>query len=53
MGMTVDEQMSKAQKLKICDVCKLDTESKGGIDVRAKWYCARCWMKFSQQRGIK
>jgi hypothetical protein len=51
--MTVEERMSNAQKLKHCDVCKLDADPKGGIDVRAKWYCGKCWMKFTQQRGMK
>jgi hypothetical protein len=51
--MTVEERMSNAQKLKHCDVCKLDADPKGGIDVRAKWYYGKCWMKFTQQRGMK
>jgi hypothetical protein len=51
--MTVEELMNRAQKLKHCHVCKLDTEPKGGIEVRAKWYCGKCWMKFMQQRGMK
>ena len=51
--MNVEELMNRAQKLKTCDVCKLDSDPKGGIDVRAKWYCGKCWMKFMQQRGMK
>ena len=51
--MTVEERIGMAQKLKHCDVCKLNAEPTGGVDIRAKWYCAKCWMKFSQQRGIK
>ena len=49
----IKELMNRSQKLKACDVCKLNAEPTGGIDVKAKWYCGKCWMKFSQQRGIK
>jgi transposase-like protein len=53
MGMSVNELMDRAQKLKTCDVCKLETEPQGGIGMRQKWYCAKCWVKFMQQRGMK
>jgi hypothetical protein len=49
--MTIDE-LVKAQKLRVCDLCKVAKEPLGGIEVRAKWHCARCWVK-AMQRGLK
>jgi len=47
----IDETV-KAQKLRECDLCKLKTEPRGGIEVRQKWHCAKCWVK-AMQRGLK
>mgnify|MGYP000005142842 FL=1 len=47
----IDETV-KAQKLRECDVCKLQSEPRGGVELRAKWHCARCWVK-AMQRGMK
>lgn len=49
----VEEEMVKAQKLKPCDVCKQETEPAGGVAVREKWHCAKCWVKFMQRKGLK
>ena len=46
------DEMVKAQKLRQCDLCKLAKEPLGGVEVRAKWHCARCWVKL-MQRGMK
>ena len=46
------DEIAKAQKLKACDVCKLAKEPRGGIDVREKWHCAKCWTK-AIQKGLK
>jgi len=51
MNPMIDE-VARAQKLRECDVCKLQTEPKGGIDVRQRWHCSRCWIK-AMQRGYK
>lgn len=48
----VEDEMVKAQKLKPCAVCKLAKEPMGGVAVREKWHCARCWVK-AMQRGLK
>jgi uncharacterized paraquat-inducible protein A len=49
----VDEEIAKAQRLRECDVCSLDSDPKGGVEVRAKWHCARCWVKLMQRKGLK
>lgn len=49
--MNIDE-LVKAQKLRVCDLCKLAKEPRGGIELRAKWHCARCWVK-AMQRGLQ
>lgn len=48
----VDAEMVKAQKLKVCDVCSRKADPMGGVSVRIKWHCARCWVKL-MQRGSK
>jgi uncharacterized paraquat-inducible protein A len=50
LGM-IDETV-KAQKLRECDLCKVAKEPRGGVEVRQKWHCARCWVK-AMQRGHK
>jgi hypothetical protein len=49
--MMIDE-LVKAQKLRMCDLCKVAKEPRGGVELRAKWHCARCWVK-AMQRGLK
>ena len=46
------DEIAKAQKLRQCDLCKLQSEPRGGVEVRAKWHCAKCWVK-AMQRGLK
>lgn len=46
------DEVAKAQKLRECDLCKLQTEPLGGVELRAKWHCARCWVK-AMQKGLK
>ena len=50
--MTVEEQMNRMHKLKVCDVCSREADPLGGVSVRTKWHCARCWVKL-MQRGSK
>lgn len=38
--------MSRAQQLKKCGTCGNESEPLGGVEVRGKWYCAKCWVKF-------
>jgi hypothetical protein len=49
--MTVDERMERAQKLKVCDVFSREADPLGGVSVRTKWHCARCWVKLMQRGG--
>jgi len=48
----VNDELVKAQKLRQWDRCKLAKEPKGGVEVRQKWHCAKCWVK-AMQRGLK
>jgi uncharacterized paraquat-inducible protein A len=50
--MMIDE-IAKAQKLKACEVCKRNADPLGGVAVREKWHCQRCWVKLMQQKGLK
>ena len=43
------DAISTAQKLRECDRCKLQTEPLGGVEVRTKWHCAKCWVKLMQK----
>lgn len=38
--------MERSHSLKTCDTCGNNTEPLGGVQIRNKWYCARCWVKF-------
>jgi uncharacterized paraquat-inducible protein A len=51
--MDVIDEMVKAQKLRECDLCNLKSEPRAGVEVRAKWHCARCWVKLMQRKGLK
>ena len=46
------DEIVKAQKLRLCDVCNKDSEPRGGIELRAKWHCARCWVT-AMQKGMR
>lgn len=48
----VEEEMAKSQKLRVCYLCKVAKEPRGGVELRAKWHCAKCWVK-AMQRGLK
>jgi hypothetical protein len=48
----VEEEMVNAHKLRECDLCKLPSEPRGGVEVRAKWHCARCWINL-MRRNMK
>jgi hypothetical protein len=47
-----NDETAKAQKLRKCDLCNLAKEPLGGIELRQKWHCAKCWVK-AMQRGHK
>ena len=36
--------------LRVCDKCESRAENTGGVEVRGKWYCAKCWIKFVNGR---
>ena len=38
------------QPLKLCDQCGKHGESTGGVEVRKRWYCAKCWVKYVNSR---
>lgn len=43
---TEEEMSLRAHKLKACVKCGYDTEPMGGVELRGKWHCAKCWIKF-------
>ena len=45
--------MTFGERLKKCSVCKLETEPAGGVEVRQKWHCAKCWMQFFMKRKAR
>jgi hypothetical protein len=46
----INELMERLQKLKTCDVCKLESEPLGGVEMRAKWHCAKCWINLMRKK---
>lgn len=44
-GETQQDKMHRSQPLKVCDVCDVKSEPQGGIEIKGKWYCARCWTR--------
>jgi len=42
--------MSRAQQLKTCGKCSSNAESLGGVQMRDKWYCAKCWIKYLNRK---
>jgi hypothetical protein len=38
--------MSRVHPLKHCIHCGKDADPRGGVDLRGKWHCAKCWVKF-------
>ena len=36
--------------LRQCDKCGSNAESAGGVEMRSKWYCAKCWVKYINGR---
>lgn len=38
-----------AHPLKLCAICGFHTEPTGGVEVRKKWYCGKCWIKFNHR----
>lgn len=37
--------MDRSHSLKKCDTCGNNSEPLGGVEVRGKWHCAKCWVK--------
>lgn len=37
---------ARAQPIKACGKCNTFAEPLGGVQMRDKWYCAKCWIKF-------
>lgn len=42
----VDDQKERAHPLKKCVNCNNSSEPLGGVELRGKWHCAKCWVKF-------
>lgn len=38
------------QPLRLCDLCGKRAEATGGVEVRKRWHCAKCWVKFINGR---
>lgn len=38
------------QPLRQCEQCGKTSESVGGVQVRNKWVCAKCWVKYVNGR---
>jgi hypothetical protein len=45
-----EDVKSRAHPLKLCSVCNNEADPMGGVEVRSKWYCAKCWVKFIGRR---
>jgi hypothetical protein len=43
-------QYKHEQPLELCDKCNYRSEAIGGVRVREKWYCAKCWVKFLNRK---
>lgn len=43
---TVQDMQKRAQPLRECDQCGNKGESTGGVEMRGKWVCAKCWVKY-------
>lgn len=41
---------NRAYPLKPCDVCGKTAELLGGVTVKGRWHCARCWVKLLQTK---
>lgn len=42
----MEEKQRRSQPLKVCDKCGSNAEATGGVDMRNKWFCAKCWVKY-------
>ncbi len=39
-------QESRAQPLVACDMCHRPSDKQGGVEVKGKWYCGQCWIRW-------
>ena len=44
-GETTTDKMRRSQPLKLCDVCAKPADPQGGVEIKTKWYCAKCWTR--------
>lgn len=44
------QQHRSEQRLELCGKCNYRSEGLGGVQVRDKWYCAKCWVKFLNRK---
>lgn len=47
---TTESKFKRSQPLKLCDQCGKHADPQGGVEMRSKWFCARCWMKHLARR---
>jgi hypothetical protein len=47
---TEPTKLRHEQPLELCDKCNYRSEAIGGVRVRDKWYCAKCWVKFLNRK---
>ncbi len=43
---TTEAKVARVHPLKNCVKCAKDADPRGGVDLRGKWHCAKCWIKF-------
>jgi hypothetical protein len=43
---TTEEKFKRGQPLKTCDRCKKPSEPQGGVEMKTRWFCARCWISY-------
>lgn len=42
----MQDKQKRAQPLKTCEKCGTASELVGGVQMRTKWVCAKCWVKY-------
>ena len=43
---TEEDKLKRAQPLKLCARCKKPSDPQGGVDMKTRWICARCWISY-------
>lgn len=43
-------QLRHERPLELCGKCNYRAEAIGGVRVRDKWYCAKCWVNYLNRK---